>query len=98
MNDKFAATHEAPLPFKLAQPKGEMIFFLTKDSLNGSAYYIKANKPTKKVLFVFHEWWGLNDYIRQEAETFATEMSDVEVYAIDLYDGQAATDVPTAQN
>lgn len=97
MNENFAAKHEVPLPFKLEQPKGEMITFNTKDSSMGNAYFIKASNPTKKVLFVFHEWWGLNDYIKQEAETFAAEMGDVDVYAIDLYDGQIATDVPTAQ-
>lgn len=97
MNEKFATKHDVPTPFKLEAPKGENISFITKDSLNGNAYFIKASKPTKKVLFVFHEWWGLNDYIKKEAETFALEMGDVDVYAIDLYDGQVAMDVPTAQ-
>ncbi len=97
MNEKFASKHDVPTPFKLEAPKGENISFITKDSLNGNAYFIKASKPTKKVLFVFHEWWGLNDYIKKEAETFALEMGDVDVYAIDLYDGQVAMDVPTAQ-
>ena len=97
MNEKFASKHDVPAPFILAEPKGETISFSTKDTLNGNAYYIKALKPTKKVLFVFHEWWGLNDYIKKEAETFALEMGDVDVYAIDLYDGQVANDVATAQ-
>lgn len=97
MNDKFASKHNVPVPFKLEQPKGEVISFATKEGSNGNAYYIKSSKPTHKVLFVFHEWWGLNDYIKQEAETFAMEMGDVDVYAIDLYDGEVASDVPTAQ-
>ncbi|MCF8429335.1 MAG: dienelactone hydrolase family protein [Bacteroidia bacterium] len=97
MNDKFANKHDVPEPFKLSAPKGDIISFETIESINGLAYYIKSAKPTNKVLFVFHEWWGLNDYIKQEAEIFATEMGDVDVYAIDLYDGQVATDVPTAQ-
>jgi carboxymethylenebutenolidase len=97
MNETFASKHDVPAPFILAEPKGETISFSTKDTLNGNAYFIKASKPTKKVLFVFHEWWGLNDYIKKEAEKFALEMGDVDVYAIDLYDGQVAMDVPTAQ-
>jgi carboxymethylenebutenolidase len=97
MNDKFASKHDVPVPFKLEAPKGEVISFATNAGANGLAYFIKSAKPTNKVLFVFHEWWGLNDYIKQEAETFAMEMGDVDVYAIDLYDGEVATDVPTAQ-
>lgn len=97
MNEKFASKHEVPAPFKLGEPKGETISFTTKEGANGMAYFIKSTKPTNKVLFVFHEWWGLNDYIKQEAEIFASEMGDVDVYAIDLYDGQVAIDVPTAQ-
>ena len=97
MNEKFASKHDVTAPFKLEAPKGENISFTTKDGANGLAYFIKSAKPSNKVLFVFHEWWGLNDYIKQEAEIFATEMGDVDVYAIDLYDGQVANDVPTAQ-
>jgi len=97
MNEKFASKHDVPAPFKLAAPKGENISFTTKDGANGLAYFIKSAKPSNKVLFVFHEWWGLNDYIKQEAEIFAAEMGDVDVYAIDLYDGQVAIDVPNAQ-
>lgn len=29
---------------------------------------VKAAKKTPYYLFVVHEWWGLNDYIKQEAE------------------------------
>jgi len=97
MNEKFASKRDVPAPFKLEAPKGEDIIFTTKDGANGLAYFIKSAKPTQKVLFVFHEWWGLNDYIKQEAEIFAAEMGDVDVYAIDLYDGEVASDVPTAQ-
>lgn len=97
VNEKFASKHDVPAPFKLEAPKGENITFATNAGANGLAYFIKSAKPTNKVLFVFHEWWGLNDYIKQEAEIFASEMGDVDVYAIDLYDGQVANDVPTAQ-
>jgi carboxymethylenebutenolidase len=97
MNEKFANKHDVPAPFKLSTPKGEIISFETNEITNGLAYYIKSAKQTNKILFVFHEWWGLNDYIKQEAEIFAAEMGDVDVYAIDLYDGQVANDIPTAQ-
>jgi carboxymethylenebutenolidase len=39
----------------------------------------------------------LNDYIKQQADEYAKDLENVDVYAIDLYDGKVATDVPTAQ-
>jgi carboxymethylenebutenolidase len=43
-------------------------------------------------VFVFHEWWGLNDYIKKETEELQKELGNVSVYAVDLYDGQVAAD------
>ena len=47
--------------------KAGLSAFKTPVGNNGRAYVVKSNKPTDKVLFLFHEWWGLNDYIKQEA-------------------------------
>jgi carboxymethylenebutenolidase len=65
--------------------------------MNGFIAYDESFKTRRPVVLVVHEWWGLNDYIKQEAEIFAAEMGDVDVYAVDLYDGEVAQDVPTAQ-
>jgi carboxymethylenebutenolidase len=98
MNEEFASLHAEPLAFTLENPKGETISFKTDDGKTGSAYYIKAAKhPAKKVLFVFQEWWGVNDYIKQEAEKLQSELPGVDVYAIDLYDGKVATTREEAQ-
>ena len=40
---------------------------------------------------MFHEWWGLNDYIKQEAEKLSSE-TGATVIAIDLYDGHVTAD------
>ncbi|HEY6171968.1 MAG TPA: dienelactone hydrolase family protein, partial [Candidatus Kapabacteria bacterium] len=42
------------------------------------------------VVFMFHEWWGLNDYVKAEAERIS-KTHDVMVVALDLYDGKVAT-------
>lgn len=97
MNEEFAKTHLNPLPFSLPNPKGEMVTFKTADGKDGQAYEVKSSKPTNKVLFVFHEWWGLNDYIKQEADKWSEELGDVNVYALDLYDGQVAASREEAQ-
>ena len=91
MNESFISTHLDPLPFKLQNGKGIFVAFKTPDGKTGRVYLIKNEKPTKKVLFVFHEWWGVNDYMKQEAENLKTELGDVDVYLLDLYDGGVAT-------
>ncbi len=97
MNDEFAKTHLPPVPFVLQGAKGSMISFKTPDGKTGRAYAVKSDKPTDKVLFIYQEWWGVNDYIKQVADTYKNELGDVNVYAIDLYDGQVATTVTDAQ-
>ena len=97
MNEEFASTHLPPAPFVLEGGKGSWVTFKTPDGKTAKAYAIKSDKPTDKVLFVYQEWWGVNDYIKQVAEKYKEELGDVNVYAIDLYDGEVATTAPEAQ-
>jgi carboxymethylenebutenolidase len=97
MNESFAAAHLIPEPFTLLMPRGSMITFKTPDGKEASAYAIKSPTSSNKVVFVYHEWWGLNDYIKEEADKLSTEFLDADIYAIDLYDGKIATTVPDAQ-
>ena len=86
----FSGGHDAPLPYTYAG-EGQMITFKTSDGQPGHAFEIKSAKPSTKYLLVIHEWWGLNDYIKKEAAMYAQEMPDVNIMALDLYDGQVAT-------
>ena len=86
---KFVSAHDEPLPFTLPTPKGKDISFKTQDGKEGYAYEV-SNGTTDKVIFVIHEWWGLNDYIKQEAEKIASE-TGARVIALDLYDKKVAT-------
>ena len=90
-NEKFVATHLDPLPFILENPIGKEISFKTLDGKEGYAYEIKAKTPTNNYVFVIHEWWGLNDYIKQESEKIFNTIGNVNVIAIDLYDRKVAT-------
>jgi carboxymethylenebutenolidase len=83
----FAQVHAEPRPFTLNNAAGIMIQFATPDGKQANAYVVKAAKKSKKYLFVFHEWWGLNDYIKREADQFAADLPGVNIVAIDLYDG-----------
>lgn len=94
-NEDFSGGHDAPLPFTY-QGNGEMIEFKTTDGQTSRAFAIKSNIRSDKYLLIIHEWWGLNDYIKQEAARFAKELPGVNVLALDLYDGQVAADADQA--
>lgn len=90
----FVRAHAEPLPFTFVSKEGgEMISFSTKDSTGkAGGFLIKSKKKSKKWLFVYQEWWGLNDYIKKQAETFYTDLGgEVNVLALDMYDGKVAT-------
>lgn len=70
---------------------GQRIQFDTPDGKKGNAYALMAEQPSEEYLLVFHEWWGLNDHIREEAEKYFDELDTVNVLALDLYDGKVAT-------
>lgn len=45
-------------------------------------------------LIVIHEWWGLNDWIKEQAQSFADQ--GYVALAVDLYRGKVATDAEIA--
>ena len=87
----FAAMHPIPIPFVLKTKKGKTVFFKSPDGIDAQGYFIKSKKKSKKWLFVIQEWWGLNDYIKKEAETYYGDLENVNVIALDMYDGKVAT-------
>ncbi len=91
-DEKFKDSHETPAGLKF-EGKGQMIQFDTPDGQKGSAYALMPEGPTKDYLFVIHEWWGLNDHIKAEAERLFGHLENTAVLALDLYDGQV-TDNP----
>jgi carboxymethylenebutenolidase len=86
----FVNAHLEPKPFVLELKTGNDITFKTTDGLQGFAYEVKAEEPTNRYVFVIHEWWGLNDYIKQEAQKIAKTLGSVNVIALDLYDKKVA--------
>jgi carboxymethylenebutenolidase len=90
-DEKFRAAHLDPIPFSYMSENGKEITFKTADGVDGKAFEIRASKKTNTTVFMIHEWWGLNDYIKQEAEKLQKELGTVNVIALDLYDGKVAT-------
>ena len=92
LNIDFKASHKSPIPFKYELAKGSMITYHCNDGKDANAYFLPSDAATNKVLIIFHEWWGLNDYIKKEADKWQALLGNVDVYAIDMYDGKVATD------
>ncbi len=96
-NETFVSSHADPLPFNFNPVKGKMITYKTNDGGESAAFVVKADKPTDNWIIMVHEWWGLNDYIKQEAEKLQGEVGNANVIAIDLYDGHVASVAADAQ-
>ena len=86
----FAMMHDNPIPYVAADPLGKAVTFKAADGSNAMGYEIRSKKKSNKWLFVIQEWWGLNDYIKKESETYYNDLEDVNVIALDLYDGKIA--------
>ena len=87
----FQALHASPIPFTYVSKKGEMTTFSTPDGKTANGFILKSKKPSNKWLLVYQEWWGLNDNIKMQAETFYKDLKNVNVLAVDMYDGKVAT-------
>ena len=85
----FMAAHPAPLPIE-AVHQGKMIEFPVEGGAVGRGFLMMAHGNSDKYLLLFHEWWGLNDYIKSETAMWCHDLG-INVLAIDLYDGKMAT-------
>lgn len=86
----FASMHNAPLPVSAQDLQGKMIKFDVSDGVQANAYYLAPKKKSNKWLIVIQEWWGLNDQIKQEADKYFSDLKDMNVLAVDMYDGKVA--------
>lgn len=86
----FQMLHEVPTSFAY-QGEGETVTFPTPDGKTASGFLLKSTKKSNKWLFVYQEWWGLNDHIKQEAAKLHKDLGDVNVLALDMYDGKVGT-------
>ena len=87
---KFANLHIAPAVVNPADLLGTIVPFDAADGKPGQAYFIPAKKKSDKWLIVIQEWWGLNDNIKMEADQYFKDLGDVNVMAVDMYDGKVA--------
>lgn len=90
----FAEKHDEPLELKI-NALGEMKKVPTAEGVDANIY-VKEKEGSVNYLLVVHEWWGLNNHIIAEADKLFNELGNVNVIALDLYDGKLATDRESA--
>lgn len=97
-NKEFNAAHQKPRAYvHITQEDGKMITFKTPDGGQANGYLLENKKKTNNWIFVFQEWWGLNDNIKRESEKLFKDLGNVNVIALDMYDGKVSTEASTAR-
>lgn len=83
-------------PFNKAMPqnlKGKMISLRTAQGKDVQAY-LSGPAKAKNAVIVIHEWWGLNDHIKSNADRLADQ--GYLTLAVDLYNGKTTTQADEA--
>ena len=86
----FVGSHDNPGTYKHDSKSGKMITYKTTGEKDANAFVLRR-VGSEKWLVVIHEWWGLNEYIKKESEKLYNDLGDVNVIALDMYDGKVAT-------
>ena len=86
----FVMSHSEPQPFRFDSRQGKEFQFKASDGSEAYGWEIKSTTQSDNYLLVIHEWWGLNDYIKQESETMWKDLGNINVIAVDLYDHKVA--------
>jgi len=68
----------------------QAVTFPSGDATGQGVLYLPQGVGPHPGLIVIHEWWGLNDWIKQEAALYAAQ--GYVALAVDLYRGKVASD------
>src|SRR5690349_24452729 len=79
------AHEKHPLDPSAPRPRGTMTRMPVGDQ-QSDAYVAKPQGSPKGAMLVVHEWWGLNDWVKHQADELAGQ--GYLALAIDLYQGQ----------
>lgn len=87
----FAVAFFASLSTSLAfAAEGKPVTFKSGEQTAKGLLYLPSGEGPHPAIVVIHEWWGLNDWIKQQASNYAAQ--GYVALAVDLYRGQVATD------
>jgi len=79
-----------PSSEKFDESVGEMVNFSIPEEHPAQAYLIRSETPSDNWLFIYHDRWGLSSEVKEEAYTLWKDLKNVNILAIDLYDGKVA--------
>ena len=68
---------------------GKSVSYKSGDETVTGMLYTPSGKGPFPALIVIHEWWGLNDWVKEQASKFADE--GYVALAVDLYRGKVAS-------
>jgi carboxymethylenebutenolidase len=69
--------------------EGKQVSYRSGDETVSGMLYAPAGKGPFPALVIIHEWWGLNDWVREQASKLADQ--GYITLAVDLYRGKVAT-------
>jgi carboxymethylenebutenolidase len=72
----------------------QLISFPSGDEKVSALLYLPSGNGPHPAIVVIHEWWGLNDWIKEQAGNLAKQ--GYVALAVDLYRGRVATDADMA--
>jgi carboxymethylenebutenolidase len=86
----FRAEHLAPEKIDFTPQHGTMKKVAVSGGPEANVFVVPMKEGGKAAVVMIHEWWGLNDHIKREAERLHAA-TGYGVLAVDMYDGKVAT-------
>ncbi|HEV2494892.1 MAG TPA: dienelactone hydrolase family protein [Terriglobia bacterium] len=78
------------IPLEAAPPKTETVSYKSGSETVSGYLALPDTAGRHPAIVVIHEWWGLNDWVKEQAQKFAQQ--GYVALAVDLYRGQVASD------
>ena len=89
------AHQKHPVDPRPPTPKGKAVELTLSGGKTSTAYVSRPKGAPHGGLLVLHEWWGLNDWVKADADRYAAQ--GYLVLAVDLFGGSVTTSAEEAQ-
>ena len=83
----FLAAHLTPKEYRYHGKDGSSITIKDSNGKSAGAFYVPPTSGVKTAIVMVHEFWGLNEFIKQEAQR-VHDATGYAVLAVDLYEGK----------
>jgi carboxymethylenebutenolidase len=82
------------MALKAEAPKADAVSFKSGNEMANGYLALPEGSGKHPAVIVIHEWWGLNDWIKEQTEKYAAQ--GYVALAVDLYRGKAAASADEA--